>query len=61
MWAGVVKRLSRFFAFDGVSRGVRASASAAKEGEGKRRRGRRRRAENLKEFEKNLKKRLTNG
>ena len=32
MWAGVVKRLSRFFVFDGVSRGVGASASAAKEG-----------------------------
>ena len=28
MWAGVVKRLSRFFAFDGVSRGVGASAAA---------------------------------
>ena len=33
MWAGVVKLLSRFFAFDGVSRGVRGR------GRGKRRRG----------------------
>ena len=52
MWAGVVKRLSRFFAFDGVSRGVGASAAAAKEGGGKRKRSRRRQGRKSK---KNLK------
>ena len=51
MWAGVVKRLSRFFAFDGVSRGAGAStaAAAAREGGGKRKRGKEKAgAENLK-------------
>ncbi len=38
MWTGVVKLLSRFFAFDRVSRGAGASAAAAREG-AKRRRG----------------------
>ncbi len=30
MWAWVVKRLSRFFTVDGVSRGVGAAAAAAR-------------------------------
>lgn len=43
MWAGVVKRLSRFFVFDGVSRGAGASGPW-KEKAGKEKAG----AENLK-------------
>lgn len=52
MWAGLVKRLSRFFVFDGVSRGVRASGAAEREGGGKRKHSRRRQGRKSK---KNLK------